>query len=75
MYTQTNALHTYVPLLYYLAIFTGIRFFSQMHRNITDLEARKMFYKLDKDGDGLLSMAELVPILFPKVRTPHMHEL
>jgi Ca2+-binding EF-hand superfamily protein len=43
-----------------------IRLFSTMHRNVTEIEARKMFYKIDKNSDGLIQLQELIPIVFPK---------
>ena len=49
-----------------LNITEWIRLFSTMHRNVSEIEARKIFYKIDKNSDGLIQLQELIPIIFPK---------
>ena len=43
-----------------------IRFFATIHKNVSELEARKIFYRIDTDNDGLVELSEFLPIVFSK---------
>lgn len=43
-----------------------IRLFTSLNESVPVQEARMIFMKIDKDGDGYLSMRELIPVVFGK---------
>lgn len=43
-----------------------VKLFSSLNQNISAQEARMIFMKVDTNGDGFLSMAELAPVVFNK---------
>jgi WD40 repeat protein/Ca2+-binding EF-hand superfamily protein len=43
-----------------------IRLFTSLNESIPVQEARMIFMKIDKDGDGFLSIRELIPVVFNK---------
>lgn len=43
-----------------------IRLFTSLNESVPVQEARMIFLKIDKDGDGYLSMRELIPVVFGK---------
>jgi WD40 repeat protein len=43
-----------------------IRLFTSLNESIPAQEARMIFMKIDKDGDGFLSIRELIPVVFNK---------
>ena len=49
-----------------LDVLEWIRFFATIHKNVSELEARKIFYRIDTDNDGLVELSEFLPIVFSK---------
>ncbi len=43
-----------------------IKLFSSLNESVPEQEARMIFMKIDKDNDGVLSMRELIPVVFNK---------
>lgn len=43
-----------------------VKFFSSINRNLSAQDSRMVFMKVDKNGDGQVSLNELVPIVFGK---------
>lgn len=41
-----------------------IKFFHAMNRSVSQQQARMMFNKVDQNGDGFLSVCDLVPVIF-----------
>ena len=41
-----------------------VKLFTTMDQTVTPHDARLIFMRIDKSGDGYLSMKELIPIIF-----------
>jgi Ca2+-binding EF-hand superfamily protein len=41
-----------------------IKFFNEMNKSFSPQQARMMFNKVDQNGDGYLSVSDLVPVIF-----------
>lgn len=50
-------------------------FFTAMNRSVTHQEAQVMFLKMDTNEDGVLSIRELVPMLFDKARKDQLKQI
>jgi Ca2+-binding EF-hand superfamily protein len=49
-----------------LDIVEWVRLFNSMNHHISEHDARMIFMKLDKNGDGYLTMRELIPVIFSR---------
>lgn len=50
-------------------------FFTAMNRSVTHQEAQVMFLKMDTNEDGVLSIRELVPMVFDKAKKEQMKQI
>ena len=50
-------------------------FFTAMNRSVSHQEAQVMFLKMDKNEDGVLSIRELVPMVFDKARKEQLKQI
>lgn len=51
-----------------LDIHEWVRLFATINHNIPAQEARMIFMKVDRDADGFISMKDLIPVVFNKVK-------
>lgn len=50
-------------------------FFTAMNQSVTHQEAQVMFLKMDTNEDGVLSIRELVPMVFDKARKDQLRQI
>lgn len=50
-------------------------FFTAMNRSVSHQEAQVMFLKMDANEDGVLSIRELVPMVFDKARKEQLRQI
>jgi Ca2+-binding EF-hand superfamily protein len=53
-----------------LDIVEWVRLFNSMNHHMSEHDARMIFMKLDKNGDGYLTMRELIPVIFSRASRP-----
>jgi Ca2+-binding EF-hand superfamily protein len=50
-----------------------LQLFSNLRKNVNPNESRSIFLKMDKDGDNLVTISELVPVLFSQASKEQQH--